>query len=78
MSRLREASPGDAPEDLAQHLAACERCQERVLFGPTRRRRRRREMPKMPSPGRTLALLAVIAAVMMAFFATLQALLGRL
>ena len=78
VSRLREASSGDVPEDLAHHLAACERCQERVLFGTGRRPRRRRESLQMPSSTRALVLLAVMAAVIVAFFITLQALLGDL
>ncbi|MCG6928416.1 MAG: hypothetical protein LJF30_24280 [Acidobacteria bacterium] len=78
MSRLRAASPGDVPEDVAQHLATCERCQERVLFGPVRRQRPRREMPPMPSSTRALVLLALMAAVIVVFFVTLQTLIRRL
>ena len=78
VSRLRSAQAGDVPEELARHLAGCDLCQERVLFGPARRTRRRREMPPMPSSTRALVLLAVMAAVIVAFFITLNSLVGRL
>lgn len=78
MARVRGAPPGEVPEDLAQHLAGCERCQQRVLFGALHRTRRRREMPRLPSPGRTLALLVLVAAAVLAFFVTLRALLVQL
>jgi len=78
VSRLRGASPGDVPEDVARHLAACDRCQERVLFGPVRRQRPRREIPPMPSSTRALVLLAVMAAVIVVFFITLQSLISRM
>ena len=34
IASLRDAAPGQAPPELAQHLAGCERCQSRALFGP--------------------------------------------
>jgi hypothetical protein len=77
LSRVREAPPGEAPEDLARHLAGCERCQERALFGPGSRPRPRREAPRMPSPARTLTLLVLLAAAILAFFVTLKGLLAR-
>ncbi len=75
---MRGAPTGEVPEDLARHVAACERCQERVLFGPVGRARRRRELPRMPSPTRALVLFVVMAAAVLAFFLTLQGLLARL
>jgi len=77
VSRVRGAPSGQVPEDLAHHLAGCERCQERVLFGPVRRTRRRREMPPMPTSTRALILVGVMAAAIVAVFITLQRLLGR-
>ena len=73
---MRRAPPGQVPEELAEHLAGCERCQERTLFGPDWRTRRRR-MPRMPSPARALILLAVMAAVIVAFLITLERLVSR-
>ena len=78
MARVRGAPPGEVPEDLAQHLAGCERCQERVLFGALHRTRRRRKTPLLPSPGRALALLVLVAAAILAFFVTLRGLLAQL
>jgi hypothetical protein len=77
VSRVRGAAPGEVPENLAHHLAGCERCQERLLFGATRPRRKRRERLAMPTSGRAFLLLAVMVAVIVAFFITLQALLGE-
>ena len=77
VSRVRGASAGEVPEELARHLATCDRCQGRVLFGAVRRTRRRREMPPMPTSKRALVLLAVMAAALVAFFITLHSLVTR-
>jgi len=63
--RLRDAVPGDAPPELARHLAECERCQQRVLFGAGPRPAKR-PMPEWPTPQRILLLaLAVVVALAM-------------
>ncbi len=77
MTRLQHASPGDVPEELARHLAACQVCQERALFGLEPRRRRRGPTgPEMPTPVRAFLLLAVMLVMIIAFFVTLARLMG--
>jgi hypothetical protein len=75
VAQVRTSDPGNIPRELALHLARCNRCQERALFGPGRRRSRR-EMPKMPSPGRTLFFLLLMLAAIVAFLYTLQTLVA--
>jgi hypothetical protein len=61
-------------------VAACERCQQRLLFGDAARATgRRREPPEWPSPKRALLLLlTVLVALAMLLFslARLRAALG--
>jgi hypothetical protein len=77
VTEVRTADPGDVPERLARHLAACTRCQERALFGTEPRRRRRGPgSPTLPTPMRALILLAVMIVMMTAFFYTLNQLVG--
>ena len=77
VARVRAAPPGELPRELALHLARCDRCQERVLFGPGRKRSPR-QMPNMPSPGRALFLLVLMLAAIMAFLVTLRSLVRGL
>jgi len=75
--QVRAAAPGDVPDRLARHLAACVRCQERALFGPDPRSRRRGKGASfIPTPMRALVLLAIMIVVMAAFFYTLNELVG--
>ena len=76
IAALGEAPPGAAPGELAQHLAVCERCQSRALFGAARKTGLRREPPPLPSFGRALALLATVILATAAFFWTLRRLAG--
>jgi hypothetical protein len=76
IASLRDAPPGQAPGELAQHLAGCERCQSRALFGAVRRPGVTREPPRLPSLGRALALLGIVVLAMVAFFWTLSRLVG--
>jgi hypothetical protein len=76
ISELHSATPGQAPEALARHLASCERCQARALFGAERPAGKRRPMPKVPSLGRAVFLAALVLAAMAAFFWTLAKLTG--
>jgi len=78
IAELQSAVPGRAPEGLARHLASCERCQARALFGAERRARRKRPMPETPSLGRALLLAALVLAAMAAFFWSLAKLTGRI
>lgn len=77
IASLRDVPPGEAPGPLAQHLAGCERCQSRALFGAVRRPGIAREPPQLPSLGRALALLGLVVLAMAAFFWTLSRLVGR-
>jgi hypothetical protein len=78
LSELQNAAPGQAPEALARHLAVCERCQARALFGAERPVGRRRPMPEMPSLKRALLLGALVVVAMAFFFWSLAKLTGRI
>jgi hypothetical protein len=72
------AAAGTLAESLARHLTGCERCQERVLFGPQGRARKHgRPRPEFPTLRRALLLFALALAAIAAFFYTLQKLAGR-
>lgn len=70
LQQLQSAVPGQAPPALARHLAGCERCQQRVLFGSeTRPAGKRRPLPEWPTPKRALVLLlAVLVALAMLLY----------
>lgn len=75
--RLKSAPPGRAPEHLARHLADCERCQQRALFGSQRPPPSgRRPAPEWPSPQRALLLLLAVLAALAALLYSLQRLAG--
>lgn len=76
IASLRDVPPGAAPGKLAQHLASCDRCQARALFGAARSPGKKREMPALPSLGRALALLAMVVLALLGFFWTLTRLTG--
>ena len=76
IASLQDLPPGSAPGELAQHLAGCERCQSRALFGAVRKTGLKREPPPVPSLGRALAILAMAILAMVAFFWTLSRLTG--
>ena len=77
VTRLQQGTPGDVPEEVARHLAACGICQERALLGSEPRRRRRGPTgPAMPTPVRAFVLLGVMLLVIIAFFFTLGRLVG--
>jgi hypothetical protein len=76
IASLRDAAPGQAPPELAQHLAGCERCQSRALFGAVRKAGITREPPALPSLSRALLLLALVVLAMAGFFWTLGRLVG--
>jgi hypothetical protein len=76
---LRSSAAGQAPAELAVHLAGCARCQERVLAvdAPNPRRRRRTARPEFPSLGRSLLLAALVVAAIVAALATLRQLVPQ-
>lgn len=78
IAELGSGAPGQAPEDLARHLASCERCQARALFGAERPAGPRKPRPELPSLGRAVLLGALVLAAMAAFFWSLAKLLGRI
>jgi hypothetical protein len=78
LHEVREAVPGQAPEALARHLAACERCQARALFGAERPARRKTAMPQMPTLKRALLLGALVLFAVAFFFWSLAKLTGRI
>ena len=65
---LQAAAPGQAPAELATHLAGCDACQQKLLVasapGP-RRAPGRKPMPLAPSPGRTVLLLVLTVVFVM-------------
>jgi hypothetical protein len=78
LSEVQSAAPGQAPEALARHLAGCERCQARALFGAPRPAWKRRPVPEPPSLARAVFLAALVLAAMAAFFWSLAKLAGRI
>ena len=76
LAGLRDSAPGTAAPELAQHLASCESCQSRALFGAPRSPGTKREPPRLPSPGRALLLLALVALALAAFLWSLGRLAG--
>ncbi len=78
LAELRAAAPGQAPEALARHLATCERCQARALFGAERAPGRKKPVPEFPSLRKAVLLGALVLVAMAAFFWSLAKLTGRL
>jgi len=78
LTELQAAAPGRAPEALARHLASCDRCQARALFGAERVvGGPRKAPPEPPSVGRAVLLAGLVLAAMGAFLWTLLKLAGR-
>jgi hypothetical protein len=78
ISEVQAAAPGKVKEALARHLASCERCQARALFGSVRPAGQRRPMPEPPSLGRAVFLVALVLAAAAFFFWSLAKLTGRI
>jgi hypothetical protein len=78
LAELAAAAPGRAPEALARHLASCDRCQARALFGAERKASGpKRGLPEAPSLGRALLLAGCVLAAMGVFVWTVLKLAGR-
>jgi ferric-dicitrate binding protein FerR (iron transport regulator) len=78
LSEVRAAAPGQAPAALARHLAACERCQARALFGGERAPGAKKPMPQPPSVRRAALYALLVLVAMAAFFWSLAKLTGDL
>ena len=77
LALLQSAPPGRAPQALAHHLAGCDRCQQRALFGSEKRRpTKRRPPPEWPSRRRALLLLVAVLVTLAMLFYSLQRLAG--
>ena len=76
IASLDAAVPGQAPLALARHLASCERCQVRALFGSGPRSMRRKALPEPPTVGRALLYAVLVLGAIAAFFWTLRMLVG--
>ena len=75
IAAVTAAVPGQTPPEVAAHLAACGRCQERVLSGGLPRPPRK-AAPPLPSVGRAFLLLGLILLATLLFFWTLRRLTG--
>ncbi|HSD28331.1 MAG TPA: hypothetical protein VLL75_13605 [Vicinamibacteria bacterium] len=78
LAELQAAAPGKAPENLARHLATCERCQARALFGAERPAGKKKDVPQLPSVRRAIFLGVLVLVAMAAFFWSLANLTGQL
>jgi hypothetical protein len=75
VAAVKSATPGRISPEVAAHLAACGRCQERILSGGVPRPPRK-PMPDFPSVGRAFLVLALILFAALFFFWTLRQLTG--
>jgi hypothetical protein len=75
MRTLLAAPPGRGPEALAVHLAACGRCQDRVLAAGVPGPRTGAPGRVAPPLGRMLLLVGLILVSMLLFFVSLHRLL---
>lgn len=76
LAAVTAAVPGQIPSDVAAHLAACARCQERVLSGGAPRPSRKGVLAAPPSLGRIVVLMALAVLSIIIFFWTLRRLVG--
>ena len=74
LETFRSSAAGRAPKELASHLAACPRCQQRVLAVDAPRSGSRRARPNVapPSLGRALLLAVLVVAAVVAALVTLR------
>ena len=72
MRELVAAPPGRGPEALAAHLAACVRCQDRILVAGVPGPRTGAPRRVAPSLGRMLLLVGLVLVSMLLFFVSLR------
>lgn len=68
---LAQAAVGQAPPELAHHVAACGRCQDRMLAG-ARAQLRGRKKATPPPPWRIWAVLGAVLFLLLSILATLR------
>jgi hypothetical protein len=73
---VQSAPPGQAPAELAAHLSACGRCQERLLAGG-RAALAPRKRKEPPPPWRLAAILVAAVLLVLTILVTLQRLSGN-
>ncbi len=76
ITAVTTAVPGQIAPEVAAHLAACARCQERVLSGGAPRPARKAAAPAPPSLGRVAVLMGLVILSIAVFYWTLRRLLG--
>lgn len=76
LQALRAAPPGQAPAELAGHVAACARCQERLLAGGVAALAGRKKKAP-PPPWRLAAVVVVSVLLILTILVTLQRLSGN-
>ncbi len=75
LESLQSMAPEQIPAELALHLAACGRCQRRLLFGAPAGRQRSRQPPSL---GRALVLVGVVLIALLLLLISLQKLTSLL
>ena len=65
MAALQSAVPGAAPPELASHLSACARCQQRLLSVESGARPAARERREGSSPWKNLAVVGMALLLLM-------------
>lgn len=76
IAAVTAAVPGKIPPEVAAHLAACARCQDRVLSGGAPRPSRKGVPTAPPSLGRAVFLMALVVLSILILFWTLSRLIG--
>lgn len=76
LAALQAAPPGQAPAELAGHLAACARCQERLLAGGAAALLARKKTEPPPA-WRLVAIVVAALLLVVSVLVTLQRLAAR-
>jgi hypothetical protein len=76
IAAVTTAAPGQTPPELAAHLGACGRCQERLLAGGLPRPPRKAVPSAPPARGGILRLQGFVLVSILFFFWTLRKMIG--